>query len=246
MILERAMDGRYLSNSYVIGDRAGGVCVLIDGGTEPTQLYRTIERHRLTVTHLLVTHHHADHVIHLDDYRARFDVPVLAHPLEAARMPGAFQPIEGGGVLETGGLRIACLHTPGHTDGMLAFLVNGQECFTGDTLFAGSVGGVRAPGATTFEDLRSSVMDTLMGLDHAVVLNPGHIGHSTIGAEWETNPFVRMWRGLDPEGDEPCRVQGEPARLVLLGDDYDGGYKAWVRWPDGRDDLVPGSRVERG
>ena len=146
MILERAMDGRYLSNSYVIGDRAGGVCVLIDGGTEPTQLYTTIERHRLTVTHVLVTHHHADHVIHLDDYRARFDVPLLAHPLEAARMPGAFQPIEGGGVLETGGLRIACLHTPGHTDGMLAFLVNGQECFTGDTLFAGSVGGVRVRG----------------------------------------------------------------------------------------------------
>ena len=212
MILERAMDGRYLSNSYVIGDRAGGTCVLIDAGTEPAELLTTIERHRLTVTHVLVTHHHGDHIIHLDDYRARYDVPFLAHPLEAARMPGAFQAIEGGAVIESGGLRIETLHTPGHTDGMLAFLVNGQECFTGDTLFAGSVGGVRAPGATTFEDLRSSVMDTLMGLDHAVVLNPGHIGHSTVGAEWQTNPFVRMWRGLDPEGDEPCRVQGEQGR----------------------------------
>ena len=246
MIVERAMDGRYLSNSYVVGDRAGGVCVLVDGGTEPSELYRTIERHRLTVTHVLVTHHHTDHVFQLEAYRGRFGVPLLAHPLEAARLPGAFQPIEGGGVLETGGLRVEALHTPGHTDGMLAFLINGQECFTGDTLFAGSVGGVGAPGATTFEDLRSSVMDTLMGLDHAVVINPGHIGHSTIGAEWQTNAFVRMWRGLDPQGDEPCRVAGKDARLVLLGDDYDGGYKAWVRWPDGRDDLVPGSRVARG
>ena len=39
---------------------------------------------------------------------------------------------------------------------------------------------------------------------------------------------------------------GEPATLVLLGDDYDGGHKAWVRWPDGGDDIVPGSQVQRG
>ena len=56
---------------------------------------------------------------------------------------------------------------------------------------------------------------------------------------------MRIWRGLDPEGSEPCTALGEPATLVLLGDDYDGGYKAWVRWPDGSDDIVPGSKVER-
>ena len=54
-----------------------------------------------------------------------------------------------------------------------------------------------------------------------------------------------MWRGLDPEGTEPCTALGDPATLVLLGDDYDGGHKAWVRWPDGRDDIVPGSQVKR-
>ena len=54
---------------------------------------------------------------------------------------------------------------------------------------------------------------------------------------------MRVWRGLDPEGDEPCTAMGEPATLVLLGDDYDGGHKAWVRWPDGADDIVPGSQV---
>jgi glyoxylase-like metal-dependent hydrolase (beta-lactamase superfamily II) len=128
---------------------------------------------------------------------------------------------------------------------MLAFVANGQECFTGDTLFAGSVGGVRTTGSTSFSDLRSSIMDRLLGLDDSVVLNPGHIGHTTVGRERETNPFIRIWRGLDQEGSEPCRALGEPATLVLWADDYDGGYKAWVRWPDGRDDIVPGSRVER-
>ena len=67
----------------------------------------------------------------------------------------------------------------------------------------------------------------------------------TVGDELESNRFVRIWRGVDPEGAEPCTALGEPATLILLGDDYDGGHKAWVRWPDGRDDIVPGSKVER-
>ena len=53
---------------------------------------------------------------------------------------------------------------------------------------------------------------------------------------------MRIWRGLDAEGSEECTALGEPATLILLGDDYDGGHKAWVRWPDGRDDIVPGSQ----
>ena len=66
-----------------------------------------------------------------------------------------------------------------------------------------------------------------------------------IGDELEHNGFVRIWRGLDPEGGESCTALGEPATLILLGDDYDGGHKAWVRWPDGSDDIVPGSRVSQ-
>ena len=56
---------------------------------------------------------------------------------------------------------------------------------------------------------------------------------------------MRIWRGLDPEGAQPCIALGRPATLVLLGADYDGGTKAWVRWEDGSDDIVPGSRIER-
>jgi glyoxylase-like metal-dependent hydrolase (beta-lactamase superfamily II) len=248
VILERSMEPRWLSNSYVIGDRPGGNAVLIDAGGPPEPIVAAIDRHRLTVTHVLVTHHHGDHIEHLDAMRERYpNAPVLAHPLEGPRLPGgAGGTLDQGDVVESGGLRVEALHTPGHTDGMLSFVVNGAECFTGDTLFAGSVGGVRGATATSFEDLRSSIMDRLLKLDPACVVNPGHIGHTTVAREWETNPFVRLWRGLDSEGSEPCKALGEPATLILWGDDYDGGYKAWVRWPDGRDDIVPGSRVERG
>ena len=135
------------------------------------------------------------------------------------------------------------LHTPGHTAGMCSLLVEDQ-LFTGDTLFKGSVGGVRAPGSTSYADLHSSIMETLMTLPAETVVNPGHSGATTIGEEWEGNGFIRIWRGLDEEGSEQCLAIGEPATLILLGDDYDGGHKAWVRWPDGSDDLVPGSQVE--
>jgi glyoxylase-like metal-dependent hydrolase (beta-lactamase superfamily II) len=117
--------------------------------------------------------------------------------------------------------------------------------FTGDTLFKNSVGGVRAPGHTSYADLRDSIMGTLMELPPDTVVYPGHADPSSVAREWESNAFIRVWRGLDVEGSEPCRALGMPARLVLLGEDYDGGTKAWVRWPDGSDDIVPGSRVER-
>jgi glyoxylase-like metal-dependent hydrolase (beta-lactamase superfamily II) len=117
--------------------------------------------------------------------------------------------------------------------------------FTGDTLFKDSVGGVKAPGHTTYADLRDSIMGTLMELPGETVIHPGHADDTTVAREWESNAFIRVWRGLDPEGAEPCTALGEPATLILLGADYDGGTKAWIRWPDGSDDIVPGSKVER-
>jgi hypothetical protein len=74
---------------------------------------------------------------------------------------------------------------------------------------------------------------------------PGHTDETTIGEEWESNPFVRVWAGLDAEGDQRVRVAGAPARLVVWSPDYDGKGKAWVRFDDGRDAIVGGSRVER-
>ncbi len=77
-------------------------------------------------------------------------------------------------------------------------------------------------------------------------LHPGHTDPTTVGEEWETNPFVRVWRGLDEESSDRCTVWEQPATLVLWGPDYDGGHKAWVRWDEsGEDDIVPGSQVVR-
>ena len=87
-------------------------------------------------------------------------------------------------------------------------------------------------------------MGTLMELPPDTVIYPGHADSTTVAREWDSNPFIRVWRGLDAEGTEPCTALGEPATLVLLGADYDGGTKAWIRWADGKDDIVPGSRIE--
>ncbi len=247
MILERSMHDDWLSNAYLVGDEPGGHGVIIDSGGPSGPLLEKISEHALTVSHLLLTHHHTDHVAENHVYKERLDVEILAHPLEAERLLDVDRTIEpGDSVLEVGGLRIGALLTPGHTAGMLSFVVNGTDVFTGDTLFKHSVGGVRAAGSTGFDDLKHSVMEVLMSLDRATRLHPGHTDPTTVGDEWESNSFIRVWRGLDPESSERCTVSGQAATLVLWGDDYDGGHKAWVRWDEsGTDDIVPGSQVLR-
>jgi hydroxyacylglutathione hydrolase len=247
VIVERSMHPGWLSNAYLVADEQGGHGVIVDSGGPSQPLLDAVERLELTVPYLLLTHHHGDHVAENHVYKERLGVAILAHPLEAENLLDVDRSIEPGQVLEAGDLRIDGLHTPGHTAGMLSFRVNDEAVFTGDTLFKGSVGGVRAPGHTTFEDLRQSIMDVLMKLPPETVVHPGHTDPTTVGDEWEANAFVRLWRGLDSEGDERCTVAGESARLILWAPDYDGGHKAWVRWDDsGRDDIVPGSVVERG
>jgi hydroxyacylglutathione hydrolase len=247
MIVETSMHPQWLSNAYLVADEPGGHGVIIDSGGPSQPLLDAIERLELTIPLLLLTHHHGDHVAENHVYQERFGVEIRAHPLEAEHLMDVDRAIEPGEVVAIGGLRIDGLHTPGHTAGMLSFRVNDEAVFTGDTLFKGSVGGVRAPGSTTFDDLRESIMDVLMKLPPETVIYPGHTDPTTVGDEWESNAFIRLWRGLDAEGEEHCTVRGEPARLVLWGDDYDGGHKAWVRWDEtGRDDIVPGSVVERG
>jgi glyoxylase-like metal-dependent hydrolase (beta-lactamase superfamily II) len=246
VIIERSMHDGWLSNTYVVADELGGHGVMIDAGGPIEPLLKVLDRGRFTLTHVLLTHHHHDHISELDRVlEARPGTPVLIHPLERDQVPQATGTLEPGQTIISGALEIEPIHTPGHTAGMISLLINGTDVFTGDTLFRGSVGGVRAPGHTTYSDLKSSIMDKLLKLPGATRIHPGHTDPTTVEEELEHNRFVRIWRGLDPEGDEPCTALGEPATLVLLGEDYDGGYKAWVRWPDGSDDIVPGSRVSR-
>jgi hydroxyacylglutathione hydrolase len=98
---------------------------------------------------------------------------------------------------------------------------------------------------SSYADLRRSIMEVLLALPPETRILPGHSDATSVGEEWQRNPFVRIWRGLDPEGDERCRVAGREARLVLWARDYDDGFKAWLRFADSGDQIVGGSRVER-
>ena len=250
MILERSMHEQFLSNTYLVGE-ASGPGFLVDAGGPVAPLLAAATEHDIDITHVLLTHHHWDHVCELPAVLEAYpSAEVLIHPEERALVADEFAghvtgTMEPGDEIAVGGLTVTALHTPGHTLGMLSLLVDGNV-FTGDTLFKNSVGGVRAPGHTSFEDIRHSIMDVLLKLPSQTVIRPGHTDPTTVAEEYETNAFVRVWRGLDPEGNEPCTAMGDPATLVLFGDDYDGGHKAWVRWPDGSDDIVPGSKVVRG
>jgi glyoxylase-like metal-dependent hydrolase (beta-lactamase superfamily II) len=241
MIVERSMNSQFLSNTYLVvrDDDA----FFIDAGGPVQPLIEKADELGVTPRAVLLTHHHYDHVSELDALLERWpEMEVVAHPDEPVP---ATRRVSEGEVFDG----VEALHTPGHTAGMLSFLVterDGKSVFTGDTLFRNSVGGVRAPGHTTYEDLKRSIMDVLLGLPPDTTIHPGHTDPTTVEQEWETNAFVRIWRGLDPEGSEPCTALGDPATLVLLGDDYDGGHKAWVRWEDGADDIVPGSQVTTG
>jgi glyoxylase-like metal-dependent hydrolase (beta-lactamase superfamily II) len=247
MMIERTEHPDWLTNAYLLAEQPGGYGVLIDANDVLDPLLERVEEDQISITHILLTHHHPDHVAGLDRYKEQFDVPVVAHA-ETASVLGAGvvdEIIDDGGIISCGGLRIRAIYTPGHCLGHVALLV-GEDCFTADVLFNGTVGGTQPPSADgDYESLRHSVMERLMKLPPDTRVHPGHRDPTTIGKEWETNPFIRVWRGIDPETDLPCKVKGEPATLLLWADDYDGGNKALVRFPSGEVDIAYGSKVER-
>ena len=248
MIIEHSRHPQYLANTYLVCDHQGGSAVVIDAGGPLEPLFAAAERLEVAPSMVLLTHHHHDHVGEVGGLVGRWpSLPVLISPLERDLVGAATGTIDTGERLSVGELVIRPLHTPGHTRGMLSFLVEHRgsaAVFTGDTLFRDSVGGVRAPGHTTFQALKDSIMGTLMELDSETEIYPGHADATSVAREWEHNPFIRIWRGLDREGTQSCVALGDSATLILLGPDYDGGHKAWVRWPDGSDDIVPGSQVD--
>ena len=219
MIVARSLHPSWLSNAYVLAPKPGGAAVFVDSGAPLEPLLEVVERERVRPTHLLVTHGHADHVAGNDELVRRFGLDVVT------------------GAVETDGLRVEVVATPGHSDDGVSFIVGEELCFTGDTLFRDSVGGGPA------SELRRSVMDVLMALPHGMRVLPGHTDETTIGREWEENPFVRYWRGLEREDGRSCAVSGERATLVVWSTDYDGKGKALVRFEDGEEAIVGASRI---
>jgi hydroxyacylglutathione hydrolase len=219
MLVERSMDPGWLSNAYLVADAEGGSAVFVDSGAPMEALFEAAERWSVRPEHVIRTHADPDHVAH----EAELGLTVVTRSLD------------------TGALHIEALPTPGHSADHLAFVVNGELCFSGDILFKDAVGGGRDVPA-----IKRSVMDVLMDLPHELRVLPGHTDETTIGREWEENPFVRYWRGLDDEVGDPCRVGGEEATVVVDSPDYDGKGKLLVRFADEREAIVGGSRVDRG
>ena len=213
----------WLSNAFAVADREGGTAVFVDSGPDIGPLVAAVERWDAAPAAILRTHSHHDHVVHEAELAARYGIGVVAEP----------------GEWTFGELRVRGVATPGHSDDMVAFLVE-DAVFTGDTLFKDAVGG------GSLEQVRASVMDVLMALPDETRVLPGHTDETTIGRERSHNPFVRVWSGVEPEGRERVRIAGRDATLVVWSPDYDGKGKAWVRFADGRDAIVGGSRVERG
>ena len=247
MILAKSQSADWLSNSWLVGDAPGGSAVLIDSGAPMEPILERLVAERLTLTHVLCTHHHYDHVLHNDDYRVAHGCPVCGHGAERERFGDLDLELVDGQELVSGGLTVRALHIPGHTQGQLAFLVNETAVFTGDTLFRGSVGGTRAPGHGTFEELQHSVLEVLLKLPHETDVYPGHTETTTLAREWAENPFIRAWTGRGASDGRPCTALGRPATMLVEARDYDGGTKCQVRFEDtGETDLVPGSRVVLG
>ena len=217
MLVERSMDPGWLSNAYLVADEEGGTAVYIDSGAPLEPLRQAAERWRVDAVAVLRTHSHHDHVANEDE----LGLPVRTDGFSA------------------GGLRVEAVPTPGHSSDMVAFVLNEEAVFSGDTLFKDAVGG------GDFGQIRSAVMDVYMAMPHERRVLPGHTDETTIGREWEHNPFVRVWRGAEPEGTERVRVGGREATLVVWSPDYDGKGKAPVRFSDGREAIVGGSKVER-
>ena len=216
MLVERSLHPRYLSNAYLVADQPGGTAVFVDSGAPVEPLLRKAEEWRVTPTHVLRTHDHGDHIEH----EAELGLAVVTHSLEA------------------GDLWIEAIPTPGHSDDMVCFVINDVVAFSGDTLFKDAVGG------GDFAQIKQSVMDVYMAMPHDRRVLPGHTDETTIGREWEHNPFVRVWRGEEPEGTDRVRVAGRDATLIVWSPDYDGKGKALVRLADGSEAIVGASRIE--
>ena len=282
MIVEHATHPQFLSNTYLVADGAGGPAFFVDAGGPVEGLIATADRLGLEPTHVLLTHHHFDHVSEVPALRERWpELEVLIHPLELELLPDGIAadprcrparrsrsaPWRCGRCTRPGTPRGCCPCLSASARRPPAPVARGpmpaaatgvprraprravspaarRSCSPATRSSRARSAACARPAHTTYADLRDSIMGTLMELPPNTVIHPGHADPTTVAREWEQNGFIRIWRGLDPEGSERCEALGEPATLILLGEDYDGGKKAWVRWEDGKDDIVPGSQVQ--
>lgn len=201
-------------NCYVLSDETSGKAFLIDPGAESPDLIAYLERKRLDIQAILITHAHIDHIGGIEAVHAQSSAPVYYHAgdqflyqdvMMQAQLFGvtppqlmAKQPRVGEGSLRAdqefafNGGKVRVIHTPGHTPGSVCFHAFGQESvlFTGDTLFAGSIGRTDLWGGD-YDQIIESIRGRLLVLEDSVMVLPGHGPETTIGEERRSNPFLR-------------------------------------------------------
>ena len=188
------------ANCYIVSDKATKSAVLIDPGGEPGRIKDALKKGGLNLKFIINTHGHGDHILG----NGYFDVPVYVHRLEKdfltdpdknlsgifgflLKTPNVVKLLEGGDEISLDNLKFEIIHTPGHTPGGISIKLD-SVVFTGDTLFAGSVGRTDLPSGDE-EMLFKSIREKLLILNDNTVIYPGHGPGSTIGEEKRSNPF---------------------------------------------------------
>jgi len=197
--------GPFQENCYLIVDETTNRAVLVDPGDEGEELVRMVRASGADLEAIWLTHAHIDHIGGIAEVRRHFDVPVHLHPLDlpyytqlsarAAQMYGvSYEQPDGphrelaeGDVMTCGSLRFTVMHVPGHAPGLVSF--NGEGCaFSGDLLFAGSIGRTDLPLSNPF-DMDAS-LDRFGALPGETRVYPGHGGATTTAEEKRSNPFL--------------------------------------------------------
>ncbi|HOP48686.1 MAG TPA: MBL fold metallo-hydrolase [Desulfobacteraceae bacterium] len=192
-MLRKLVVGPYQSNCYILGCKQTGEGLVIDPGDEVIRIVKEISRSGLQIKNILITHGHFDHTGAAQELRRITRAPVWIHPFDAGGLD--FKPdgnLFEGQKIPLGTFNISVIHTPGHSQGGVCFYAPGAV-FTGDTLFAGSVGRTDFPGGD-HNLLVQGVIKKIFPLGDDVRVYPGHGPNSTIGTERIGNPFFRFNR----------------------------------------------------
>ena len=192
-VLRRLVVGPYQTNCYILGCKETNQGLVIDPGDEVFRIVKEISRSGLTIKYIAITHGHVDHVGGVPELKRITKAPVLIHRLDAGGLgarPEGF--LEEGQIIQVGNYSISIIHTPGHSPGGVCLYAPGAV-FTGDSLFAGSVGRTDFPGGS-HELLIEGVRRKIFPLGDKPRVYPGHGPESTIGRERQTNPFFRLTR----------------------------------------------------
>lgn len=187
--------GSYQTNCYIVYDADFGECIVIDPGYEPETVLLEANRLGKTISAILLTHGHFDHVGAVKDLVAETDCKVYIHEYDLA-LPATLTagPLyytdvyDEGDVLQLAGLTIRVLHTPGHTPGSVCLMIE-DNLFTGDTLFRDSCGRTDLPGGNPTEIFKS--LRRLAALEGDFRVLPGHSMETSLEEERQYNPYLQ-------------------------------------------------------